>query len=108
MRARPMTVVAGVRVSDLSESTAQLPIMSLSPKLARMSRFLIPAAVLFVAAGVLAVTVPSSWPLLLARVVLIALGIALLVGGLNDDTRRDLLDRMIHDAEQPRRTGRNS
>jgi hypothetical protein len=47
-----------------------------------MGRFLIPAAIAFVAAGALAVTTPSTWPLLLARVVLIVAGIALLVVGL--------------------------
>jgi hypothetical protein len=47
-----------------------------------MGRFLLCAAVLFVAAGVLAVTDGSSWPLLLPRVVLIAVGIVLLLVGL--------------------------
>lgn len=47
-----------------------------------MTRFVFSAAVLFAAAGVLAVSTASSWPLLLARVVLIAVGIVLLVVGL--------------------------
>ena len=47
--------------------------------LASMVRTLILAAILFAGAGVLAVTTPSSGPLLLVRVVLIVLGIALLV-----------------------------
>jgi cytochrome c biogenesis protein CcdA len=46
-----------------------------------MAWFVVSAAVVFAAAGVLAVTTPSSWPLLLARVVLIALGIVLLIVG---------------------------
>jgi hypothetical protein len=50
--------------------------------MASMVRFLLPAAVLFAAAGVLAVTTPSTWPLLLLRVILIVVGIALLVLGL--------------------------
>jgi hypothetical protein len=40
------------------------------------------AVVLFVAAAVLAVTTPSSWPLLVARIALIVVGIAALVVGL--------------------------
>lgn len=44
-----------------------------------MYRFLIPAAAVFVVAGALAITAPSTWPLLVVRVVLIAVGIALVV-----------------------------
>jgi hypothetical protein len=55
--------------------------------LPRMAGFLVSAAVLFVAAGVLAVTTGSSWPLLVVRVVLIALGIVLLVVGLRQRRR---------------------
>jgi hypothetical protein len=47
-----------------------------------MTRFVVSAAVLFAAAGMLAVTTASSWPLLLVRVVLIAVGILALVDGL--------------------------
>jgi hypothetical protein len=39
--------------------------------------FLVSAVVAFVAAGVLALTTPSTWPLVVARIVLIVLGIAL-------------------------------
>jgi hypothetical protein len=52
-----------------------------------MVRLLMSAAVLFAAAGVLAVTTPSSWPLLLARVVLIAIGVVLVVVGLRQRRR---------------------
>jgi uncharacterized membrane protein YccC len=47
-----------------------------------MYRFLVSAVAAFVAAGALALTAPSTWLLLVLRVVLIAVGIALLVVGL--------------------------
>jgi len=47
-----------------------------------MHPLLVSAVAVFVATGVLALIAPSTWPLLLLRVVLIAVGIALLVVGL--------------------------
>ncbi len=49
---------------------------------ATVARYFLSAAVMFVAAGVLAVTTASTWSLLLTRVVLIVLGIVALVAGL--------------------------
>lgn len=64
--------------------SASCPQLTARPcgSIATMGRFFVSAAVLFVAAGLLAVTSASSCPLLLARVVLIVLGIVTLVVGL--------------------------
>jgi multisubunit Na+/H+ antiporter MnhC subunit len=53
-----------------------------------MVRLLVAAAVLFAGAGILAVTTSSTWPLLLVRVVLIALGVALLILALGRRQRK--------------------
>jgi hypothetical protein len=47
-----------------------------------VGRFFVLAIVLFAAAAVLAWTTPSSWPLLLARIALLVVGIVALVIGL--------------------------
>jgi hypothetical protein len=49
------------------------------------------AVVVFVAAGVLALTTPSTWPLVVVRVVLIVLGIVFVVVGLRRRSQRRTL-----------------
>lgn len=46
------------------------------------------AVISFVGAGLLAVLLPSTWPLLVARIVLICLGVAVVVIGLRQRQRR--------------------
>jgi hypothetical protein len=54
----------------------------------QLMKALMLAVISFVGAGLLAVLLPSTWPLLVARIVLICLGVAAVVIGLWQRQRR--------------------
>ena len=72
--------------SDIPEHSGnRLPRSSVNLQLMKA---LMLAVISFVGAGLLAVLLPSTWPLLVARIVLICLGVAVVVIGLRQRQRR--------------------
>ena len=54
----------------------------------RLMKALVLAAIVFVGAALLAFLLPSTWPLLVARIVLICLGVVVVVISLRNRQRR--------------------